>query len=223
MPQLTLIADKLALVDPGGQLDLMPGEVGGAVGFALTGDQRFLGGIADQYAEDPFARCGVEHFAHTILLPAFDLHLGAAVFVGQHFHLGGGHQGAFVGLGAGIQIERGGGNGVTGGDVGRGLGRSLRQLAGTGGSQAAHVWHDVGDTAVAVDTGLALLDGDRVLGTGIGALGQNVHRLVAVAAAAGGGVVGFQLVPDRLGHTQLVGLVFLRGVEGADRLVIVHR
>jgi hypothetical protein len=48
----------------------------------------------------------------------------------------------------------------------------LRQLAGTGGGQAAHVGHDVGDAAVAVDAGLALLDGDRVLGTGVGALGQ---------------------------------------------------
>ena len=153
-------------------------------------------------------------------MPAFDLHLGAAVFVGQHFHLGGGHQGAFVGLGGGIEEQRGGGDGVTGGDVGRGLGRSLRQLAGTGGSQAAHVRHDVGDTAVAVDTGLTLLDGDRVLGTGIGALGQNVHRLVAVAAAAGGGVVGFQLVPDGLGHPQLVGFILFRGIQGADRLVI---
>ena len=46
------------------------------------------------------------------------------------------------------------------------------------------------DTAVAVDTGLPFLDGDRVLGAGIGALGQNVHRLVAVAAAAGGGDAG---------------------------------
>src|SRR5690606_31436489 len=105
-------------------------------------------------------------------------------------------------------------------DVGRSLGGSLGQLARTGGRQLAHVRHYVGDTAVAVDAGLPFLDGDRVLGPGIGALGQNVHGGVAVAAAAGGRVIGLELVPHCLGHAQLVRFVFFRGVEGADRLVI---
>ncbi|MNQ91197.1 hypothetical protein D3C85_1065680 [compost metagenome] len=78
----------------------------------------------------------------------------------------------------------------------------------------------MGDTTVTVDAGLPLLDGDWVFGTGVGALGQNVHGGVAVTAAAGGGVIGLELIPDRLGHAQLVGFVFLRSVEGADRLVI---
>lgn len=116
--------------------------------------------------------------------------------------------------------NRGGGDGVTGGDAGRGLGRGGSQFTGTGGGQTAHVRHDVGDAAVAVDAGLALLDGDRVLGAGVRALGQDVHGGVAVAAAAGGGVVGLELIPDRLGHAQLVVFVFFGSVERADRLVI---
>ena len=66
--------------------------------------------------------------------------------------------------------------------------------------------------AVIADAGQVVSAGQAVL--------LDVHGGVAVATATGGGVIGLELIPDRLGHAQLVGFVFLRSVEGADRLVI---
>ena len=209
----------------------MPDQAGFRIGLGGRGLQLFARVFNQQHAEDAFALRGVEHFADPVLLPAAHggQHLVAILF--HHLHFGGRHQVAGIMAVVCAEEERFGGDGVEGGGARCGQRRGLGQLGGAGLGFAAHVRQDVGHAFMAVDAGFALFDRHRVLQARLRALGGDVHGVVAVAGAAGGRVVLFQRLPDRLRHRQLVRFIFFRRIDGADHLavdvftarILVHR